>query len=225
LEKYVARSTVKPDIWLVCNDGEPYTYNLGQEVLTRQAQPKELHSMLSNWLHAMPYLERATAIVCLEDDDWINEKFIETQVRLLEKTALAGQRPARYYNLRFKRYRTFRNGDLASMAQTAFRAEVLPLVARCCQRGSVFLDREVWRSWRGSKQLVATDNHVSLKGWHGIGEAHRKMICNQPDPNHDVLRKWLGADAGAYEEWFARKEFSTAPTEPVVSNQGKSPQM
>lgn len=212
LEKYVARSLVKPDQWIVVNDGEPYDYTMGQEVVARDPSQDTLPSICENWLAALPLI-RGDVVVILEDDDWFAPDYVGTMAGYLKDYDLAGLAPAVYYHVPSLRWAGMGNGDHASLACTAFTRAALPQVERCCKVfKSVYIDMYLWAEWgtpmcavQGRKSVLMPNargnglRHVGLKGLpgaKGLGQGHQPAGFH--DPGGVRLQEWLGADADPY---------------------------
>lgn len=205
LEGYVARQTVRPKRWLVCNDGrEEYAYTMGQEVIRRDPAGDTLPSICANYLALLERLQ-GERVLFVEDDDWIAPAFLETMAGLLEGADLVGLVPNFFYHVGNRAYCSMLNGLHSSLASTGCAAAVLPLVREACLKGDIFIDLYLWRRWTGSRLLHTPVHmpepplHVGLKGcWgeRGLGLGHQ--LVEPVDEDWGVLRRWLGRDAEAY---------------------------
>lgn len=205
LETYVRNQTVQPDKWIVCIDKgwRDYKFTMGQELMCRWSEidkPNQ-HSLCLNWRFAMERLAEFDAVIIAEDDDVIFPPYIETMRQALEQAELVGNAPARYINLTYREQKDYGNKDYCSLAQTAFRASVLPLVDEIASRGDPFIDIALWSEWTGSRLIVPNDGlHCGIKGsWldcelqegvEGIGLGH-KYRMGQP-LTRETFNDWLG---------------------------------
>lgn len=200
LEQWVARQTLKPKRWLVINDGtEDYTYTMGQEVVRREPQEGEPHSLNANWLAALKRLKKTEWVFVMEDDDYYHPAYLETVSKRCAEADLVGVSYDLYWNLATRKFRRMYNMIHASLAATAFNSKLYGLVKEAALAGSVFLDMHIWAAWEGSSYLMdnkAPDGkplHVGMKcmpGEPGLGIGH------QPDGSSDYaflkLIEWLG---------------------------------
>lgn len=210
LEQWIKRQSVKPDQWLVVSDNwEKYRFTMGQEVIKRNADNDTLHSMLENWLAAIPKIQNDKIIVS-EDDDWYHPEYIETMSGLLDQTRLAGFSFDLYYKLPLKKYKRCGNPSHASLAATGFTREMIPFIERCKLHKSVYIDCYLWAegtadcsNWRLIPNTAKDKRayHVGMKcmpGGKGLGQGHTEE--GAADFNDDMLRSWIGAaDCRTYQ--------------------------
>jgi hypothetical protein len=218
VEGWIARQTYKePYQWLVVNDGpKPYEYTMGQEVVARKPRRRmktasgkwvDEISVVANWLEAIPKI-RGDKVIVVEDDDWLHPTYLETMDRALDEVDVAGISFDLYFKVQSRKYRRMGNAYHASLAATAFRSSVLPVVERCCrvlcaQNNSVFVDMYLWAEaepMHGLRtrliQNKASDGrayHVGLKqmpGAPGLGGGHSDD--GAPDPQMAMLVEWMG---------------------------------
>jgi hypothetical protein len=131
---------------------------------------------------------------------------------MLERFPLVGEAHARFYHLPRRAWRRAvrPNDGYAALAQTAIRAEVLPVLQQVVENRirarSPYVDKVLWRTWTGPRRLFTDLNdelclHCGLKGLapnhpnrNTHGPANRRMPFN-PDPYEAVLRRWIGDEA------------------------------
>lgn len=208
LEKWIGRQTYSGNIqWIVVNDGsEPYQYHLGQEVLKRQPQNGEIHSLCSNILFALPRI-RGEAVIVAEDDDWLAPNYLEKVVEGLGKADLTGSAPAIYYNLAGPGFRVLENLEHCSLGQSAFHARVIPLLEKIAREGDPMIDQKLWRQWTGSRHIFPNSPpiHVGIKsmpGERGIGKGHSMRGKIGDDRSLRQLSRFIGDDADHYRKIF-----------------------
>lgn len=206
-ERWMNRQTWRGEIqWIVVDDGPENTeVTMGQTVVRPQPRwrPGEI-TLARNLLAAIP-LVRGEKALFIEDDDWYAPGYIERMSVALDAAPLAGEAPARYYNVATRQYKNCGNTGHASLCQTGLRAELLPSLQRICRRGGKFIDLALWREHR-EKYLFHAPYSVGIKGLPGragIGIGHRPKPGWAHDPGLAVLRSWIGGDAAAYEKFHA----------------------
>ncbi len=195
LQDYYQSQTIVPDQWLVV--GEPKKSEKG-------------HSLGLNWLAAIPHIE-GDLIVVMEDDDVFFPSYFKTLVdMLLTGASLVGLQNCVYYQVRHRRFCKLHNMNHSALTTTGFTRELLPTVKRLSKGESVYMDYNLFTSFKG--RIAFTDNlennkplyHVGLKGCPGItgcGSFH-VMADGSIDWGGNKLREWLGKDATRYFDLF-----------------------
>ena len=203
-ERWMERQTYTgPLQWVVVDDVTPATQlTMGQEVVRPVPEWSGSHTLARNFkagLNAAKY----DAVVIIEDDDWYSPGYGQEMVERLERMPLmmlAGERPARYYNVRDRSYRLPGNAAHASLCQTAFRLELVPKILGLIT-DETWIDLRIWSKIPG--ELYESYNVVGIKGMPGrtgIGTGHTQNGI--PDPELKVLREWIGPDdAWGYARW------------------------
>jgi hypothetical protein len=160
------------------------------------------HTLTRN-LRAGLQAARNDAIIIIEDDDWYSPDYVQTVIDRLGTQpvmTLCGECPSRYYNVRTRCYRPLHNQSHASLCQTAFRLEMIPLILGLLREDGPWIDLLIWGALDGV--LYESELCVGIKGMPGragIGMGHHSG--GLPDPNLDVLREWIGDDALEYARW------------------------
>lgn len=195
LERWIgAQDWQSPFRWIVgTRDATGYEFHLNQIVVER-SDTQGLHPLPSNLLACFEALSMGPGdLACvIEDDDFYLPGYLSRIAMLAEGVSLAGESRARYYHVGARRYRQNHNTGHASLAQTAFRADVLPLLRSICLRGAPAVDLALWREWQGSRRLSPTEAHVGIKGGPGaagIGMGHRPTM-GRPDEGGKVFAEW-----------------------------------
>lgn len=201
----MAGQTVQPDQWIVADDGiDPAPLTQEQMHITRRRVHSGGKSLAGNILAAIPHI-KGDVVMIVEDDDYYRPNHIETQLRHLEKSAAAGGTMLNYYNIQSRGWRQIRN-SCSALCNTAFRAELLPALARACERVMAaddcfyHIDRLFWQE-AGNDGLhddVTVIGMKGLPGQAGIGVGHKASGWT-PDRGFAQLRRWVGTDSHHYE--------------------------
>ncbi len=202
-QNWVHHQTYKGSIeWIVVDDCDPPTpMTMGQKVIRppERWSAEKGSSQHDNVLLALGYA-RGKYIFILEDDDYFGPSYLENQIEHLKDHYLVGETPSRYFHVGARVWREFANDDHASLCQTAFRWELIPLLSKICKERH-WLDVTLWhrygRSWGF---LYPGDQVVGIKGMPGRLGVSRSHIVHHghewhEDPNLQQLQQWIGTDA------------------------------
>lgn len=222
LAEYIGRQTFAgPLQWVIVDDGrtpfQPAIHRQNLEVTYhRRHEPGVPGGSLNRNLIVGLRLAKHDKIVVMEDDDWYAPTYLDAYAELLDHHSLVGESRARYYNVRDRAWYLPGNTQHASLAQTAFRRELIPLIDDCCRQGTPFIDLHIWRRPVADKHLF--HNHglcVGIKGMpgrRGLGQGgHQTGSRYTRDPQLKRLRAWIGNDVDRYSE------FGTAGAKSPVS--------
>lgn len=204
LEQYMARQTVQPRQWIVADDGEvPATLTRGQTHLISKREYEGAKSLASNLLRGLE-AAKGDIILIMEHDDWYRADHIKTCVEQLEGADATGSIWQRYYNVQNRHWRVMRNVGSA-LCNTAFRSSLIPAMQKAAEQAfnedKIGLDRLFWDSIDGRTHEINTMVGIKgLPGRTGLGLGH-KPPDNQwtADPDHKVLREWVGDDVSNYQ--------------------------
>ncbi len=208
-ERWVSQQTLQDWRWIVVDDGEPETRcTMGQTVIRARPcwQPGE-NTQARNLLIALTALTASDdKILIFQDDDFYAPGYLGLMSQRLEEAALVGEKETVYYHVGRRGYHVNRNKIHASLCQTGMRREMLPALTAICERGEKFIDLKLFAAGNGrSKLYEQTFSSIGIKGLPGrpgIGIGHRpRGLPWIADPDLKMLSKWIGADAGAYEEF------------------------
>lgn len=207
-ERWLGRQTRQPDEWIVADGGqEPVVCSMGQTHLHEPSMPGA-RNFLGNLARALTHAS-GDLIVALEDDDYYRPTHIEAICGQIHLGILAaGDDLQRYYHAARRCWRTFNNRG-ASLCQTAFTREAIPIfqaaLERCWREQRYGVDAYFWASLPSSSQaLQRTQTVIGMKGLPGqvgLGIGHRAHVDGQwrHDPDGAQLRAWIGEDARIYE--------------------------
>ena len=202
--KWMSSQTVKPDQWLVIDDGKvPLPINLREdlEYIRRTPLKNEGHTLTLNMVKAVPFI-KGDKILIVEDDDWYSPDYIATMSGLLDSYDLVGESYARYYHLPAMKFRRIGNNAHASFCQTGFTSKLLPLFESCLP-GDPYIDARIWSVPGISKYLIVDTEdrrrlHCSIKGLKGrlgIGTGHNSEARYYgPDVGLEYLVRWVGEE-------------------------------
>lgn len=202
--KWIESQTVKPDQWLVIDDGKtplPKYLQEGVEYVRRIPKSNEGHTLTLNMKTALPYI-KGDIILIIEDDDWYGPNYIATMEKYLQTYDLVGEGCARYYYLPDTKYERILNREHASFCQTGFTRKILPIFEKCIA-GNPYIDMRLWRTVTENKYLmIDTEDklklHCSLKGMKGrkgIGTGHSPNFHKyQTDIGLKYLTAWVGKE-------------------------------
>lgn len=207
-QKWVARQTLKPDQWIVIDDGEE-KYDLPNVTYLDYVKRKRLpsdprHTLTLNTLMGFERIPQGDhKIIVVEDDDWYHPEYLEIISILLNKYQLAGQGEAFYYFFPAKQVIQHHNKNHCSWCQTGFQSNILPLIKKVCRENFTALDIRVW-------QLKVTKIIISgypplLVGMKGLPGRTGQTSGWNPTPrwttdNHyEWLDKIIGKDRLEFE--------------------------
>lgn len=210
LERYMARQTVRPDAWIVADDGDvPATLTMGQTHIVRRRDAEGGASLAGNMLAALGRVS-GDVVIMMEHDDWYSADHIETCLRELQGYAATGSIWQRYYNVDQRCWKVMRNIGSA-LCNTAFTAARIPAMRAACEqarvRGQIGVDRLFWESLPDDqKNITDTCTVIGIKGLpgrKGLGLGHKPDLPLRGwtlDSHGAKAREWLGADAARYAE-------------------------
>jgi hypothetical protein len=232
-QNWVIHQTVKPDQWIVVDDGRvPLKPTGTMSYIRREPRPNDpKYTMGLNLAAALP-LVKGDKIVILEDDEYYAPIYVEEMSRLLVQHEVVGIKGARYYHLPSGGYMVMGGGWHASLAETALRSSYLPELNALFENGNfpIILDIVMWRRLRagnpGRSFLFPDSDKLlycgikGLPGRAGIGVGHRSSTYHLIDtPDRATLRQWVPKDyqvyldilsgkltANNYEEYFERHD-------------------
>jgi hypothetical protein len=229
LTKWIKHQTYQEYDWLiVSDDSEGYKFPKKAKVVKREDN-SELQSMCANWKAALDWIkengDKYEKFVVIEDDDYYADNFLYEINRMLDLPAdLVGFNEDAYYYVLHRRAMRLHNKANATLATTAFKRSVLPLMNQIVAKNQWDIDIQLWKEWKGSRKLcnnftglpdgvaakldnkgmVANEQprHVGLKGeWHE-GKTNVSEIGNVISGGYDiqgrVAQHWLGDNAQGY---------------------------
>jgi hypothetical protein len=208
-EYYISLQTVKPNQHIIVDDGHvPTVTSKASYELYIRKQPvhDKAKSLTTNIVCALPHIEY-NKILIIEDDDYYCPEYIERMVvRLSGQWDLVGEAKARYYNVKYRKYKTNNNRKSASFCQTAIRTRAIDaLYVSCLRENSSFIDTRLWD--KNIKKNVFEDfvSVIGIKGMPGrlgIGSGHRPSKNYKDDKDLTKLKQWLPEEAVEFYSQF-----------------------
>lgn len=207
-QHYMRRQTYAgPVTWIIVDDGprpqavERMPDNWLQVVIRRAPywQPGQ-NTQAANLLRGLDAIDVAVPLVIVEDDDWYAPDWLDTVTRELECAELVGECRSKYYNAALRIGRQMNNSNHASLCATALRGAAIRTLRQACERRPDYIDMELWQRHR-SRHLFDGNGVIGIKGLPGrggIGMGHRQTFSGTFDPDHALLRQWIGEDSARY---------------------------
>ena len=206
---WMETQTVRPDQWLVIDDGKvPMEPSAMMDYVRRTPKKNDpKHTLNVNMKAAIPYI-KGDKIIIIEDDEYYAPNYIETMAKKLDEHEVVGLTRAKYYHLPTGGFLQISNTLNASLAQTGFLASFLSdLKDLLREEKSLYLDMRIWRHVMvAHRGYLFNDNEESLytgikglPGRKGIGQGHvPSMYGKSIDTNRAILEKWIPRDYGVY---------------------------
>lgn len=223
-QKYLNQQTYKGVIQWIVIDDQATPLQLGPLMPNVQAEIRKgpivwqegLNTQKVNLTEALKYA-KGKYIFFAEEDDYINPKFIETYVWMLDRFALVGESNSKYFNVAVPGWKQMSNFRHASLSSTGMRIEALPHLEAAIAAQGLYIDIELWGNVRraGLPTLLFSDKQLSvgikgMPGRAGIGVGHTKTKDYLIDPRGDKLAEWIGGDVVNYRPFlstrFTKKE-------------------
>lgn len=216
-ERWIARQTVRPDRWIVVDDGdEAIAPTLGQEHVRRRPTDDPC-TLQENLLVALKRV-REDKVLVIEDDEWYSPRYVEVMSALLDEAQLVGEIKARYYHVRTRRWNQHVHvAAVASLCRTGIRREVLNRLVEAAITAKVaddpYVDMRLWGAWPGAFTPIARTYRleapfalsVAIKGMPGrggLGGGHAADAFPHEDPFGAKLAEWIGEDAVEYARFY-----------------------
>jgi hypothetical protein len=154
LRKWMSVQTVKPDQWIVIDDGKiPIKEHREFEYHRRLPTTNDyLHTLCLNLPIALDKV-RNGKIIIMEDDDWYSPIYIEYMSKLLDCSDLVGFKNLIFYYPSLGMYMKKDSAKQPALAQTAFRGKIIPIIKGICSTatkdhdlcGKGLVDVKLWK--------------------------------------------------------------------------------
>lgn len=184
LSSYLREQSCCEDItWLVIDDVCPATVlpgNMPFRVVRlrppwRWKKGENTQARSLNW--GLGLIENPNAkVLIIEDDEVYLPGHVSNIVEHLDNYDLAGEKTAKYYNVKSGRYKEMNGGRHCALASCGLKGPAISALRKLCVPGSKFIDSRLWKSYEGPKIRLDTSNVFGIKGMPGrpgIGVGHR----------------------------------------------------
>lgn len=205
-ELFMSRQSVRPDRWIVIDDGEtPAECTMGQQVIRLQPGKPPHESFVANMTAGLAAVETDN-VAFWEDDDRYHPAYLLWLRDLLPRYEMVGECPAIYFNREHRLIRGMGNTTHAGLCSTSCRTDIARKALKNNPRGA-FFDLHLWGMASSHKHLLTKDSGgsqmvVGMKGHptgrKGIGVGHRPRGNWTPDPNLERLALLIGPDVELY---------------------------
>jgi hypothetical protein len=206
--------TVKPDQWIVVDDGKiPLTPTYAMQYVRREPRPEDPNNtMVLNMRTALPLIT-GDKVLIIEDDEYYAPGYVAALSSQLDQHEVAGIGMSRYYHLPSGGNFIIGNMHHASLAQTGFRKSFIPRVRKILDMDKSYVDFYIWDQARqmntgGIFTDAANPLYVGMKGLPGragIGRGHDPRIYRFQDPDRKVIRQWAPRDYQVYLDVISGK--------------------
>jgi hypothetical protein len=196
----VSTDVVKSDFregWDIIKVYPKPSWTMGQNT-----QARNVASGIQTLVNSYPK-EEIEAIFIIEDDDYYRPVYLERMMANFEGVDLLGEMKTIYYNVQWRRYITNNNTVHASLFQTAFKYDVIPVLQDCLPHK--FIDCILWAKVKNRHLFYERDLAVGMKGMPGrggIGAGHSKAMNMRDDMNMNYLKMLIGEDYRLYESFY-----------------------
>jgi hypothetical protein len=207
-------------LWIIVDDALPLTTNIVQpefkenwEIIKVYPRPvwngentqgRNIKAGIDALMTSEHYAE-IKSIFIIEDDDYYKENYLTEMTKRLGLYYLIGETNTIYYNVHWRQHCDNNNRQHASLFQTAFTKELLPLFINCLN--NKFIDFVFWNKASNKLLFQAGTLAVGIKGMPGrggIGAGHKRTMAFLQDPNLTYLKNLIGNDdAMEYERYYS----------------------
>lgn len=153
-KKWMKQQTVRPNQWLVIDDGKEPIKATGEFEYHRRVPTANdyTHTLCLNLLMALRFVKN-DKIIIMEDDDWYHPTYIDYMSKLVEKADLVGLGNLAFYYPKIYSYLEKRTVKQPAFSQTAFREPIIPILEEICARapqeynlcGKGLIDEYLWK--------------------------------------------------------------------------------
>jgi hypothetical protein len=190
--------------WVIVDDGFEETkidYSGEIEIQYKRLPPLKNNTQGRNLLHAMESMDLEDKVVIIEDDDYYGPNWLKTISEKLDTFDLAGEGHSIYWNVSHRRFTECKNTGHASLCSTGLTRSAIPFFIQLCKSNKTAIDMNMWRQFRGSKEVFSSRHVIGIKGLpgrKGLGAGHTEKFLRVADPDGKNLFHWIGNDAETY---------------------------
>jgi len=224
-KKWLANQTVPATQWIIVDDGKTSLQEQGvsfpsyAEYVRREPRSDDpKHTLGRNIKEAMPRIV-GSKILIIEDDEYYAPTYIEEMCNRLNNHGIVGIGKSRYYNIPNASYMRDNNMWHASLAQTAFRRDIFDS-CRYLFDDEIYIDVRIWETenysrfrFDGKERVTDRGSGIifddgddrpiycgikGLPGRPGMGIGHQHSAGFYPDPERQMLKKWIPDNYDAY---------------------------
>jgi len=217
-QKFMKRQTYNGDVlWIIVDDCYPRSTDIVQPDFKEKwqivkaypsppwrvgqnTQGRNIEAGLDE-LKKYPDIE---TIFIIEDDDYYRPIYLERMMSNWSACKILGETKTIYYNPITRRYAVNPNTGYASLFQTAFSRELIPLLKAV--KGNRFIDGALWKVATDKKLFHENDLAIGIKGLPGragIGAGHSNSYYGMiPDIEMKFLKSKIGDDADIYKDFY-----------------------
>lgn len=224
-EYMMQQQTYKGPIdWLIVDDSYPETLmSIPKESNIKQRYFRgpipwtpAINTQRPNMMKSLENINpETTAIFVIEDDDYFSPDYIETFLFLLNRFDCVGEANNKYYAIKSRSYKEWKNLGHASLCSTGLRYSSYQILYDAVNSGELFMDMAFWRKAfeRNTESVLFIGLNVGvgikqMPGRHGIGAGHdpegQGFI---KDPSFAMLRRWIPLE----EDFNYYKAMGTRP--------------
>jgi glycosyltransferase involved in cell wall biosynthesis len=206
-------------LWIIVDDGIPVTTNEIKEEFRSGWTIVKIHPVPAwrggentqgrniaagiNFLKDNFTSKEIQAIFIIEDDDYYKIDYLDRMVLHLPFGDIIGETKTIYYNVQWRRFCNNNNLAHASLFQTAFKWNVIPIFERTYSER--FIDCVLWRNTVNKHLFFENYLGIGMKGMpgrQGIGAGHTHMKNMLTDTSMTYLSGLIGNDYKMYEHFY-----------------------
>jgi hypothetical protein len=195
-KKYINYQTVRPDLWIIVDDGVREADLSGIEVpymyIRRDPTLKDrVHTLKENMLLALEHVNDQDMVYIFEDDDYYSPYYIDTMLCYFNHDLIGLACPL-VYHIGINKYYASLAESTTSFARTAFKGKIKDRLIAICNSKDYIIDSELWRPDSDKSLIVLREIlHVSIKGMPGrlgITAEHNPEYKNYTEDGNYVLK-------------------------------------
>lgn len=208
-EEWMKKQTIQYHEWVVIDDcvRTSTKCTLGQNYIVADKQWKEGYNTQRENMNQALKEVTGDVLFLIEDDDYYAPEYLETMVKLLETSEIAGLSNSKYYHLGAG-HRFMYNYEHSSLCTTAIRKSQLKRLYRAVNSGHFYFDIQMWKSCKedGVSMALLANTKLSIgikgmKGRTGLSRGHQVDGYTE-DSELKVFKDWLGKDWEHYKPFL-----------------------
>jgi hypothetical protein len=217
-QSFMKRQTYKGEVtWIIVDDCWPTTTdivdkNFRENWTIKKIYPKPIwepgkNSQGRNIAAAINEIKRqkdVKAIFIIEDDDCYGPTYLEEMMLRLKGFHAIGETNSIYYNVLSRTYFQHPNTAHASLFETAFTVDVIPVLEKFYQ--TQYIDVHFWSNVKNKSLFRINNLAIGIKGMPGragIGGGHTTLSRKPQDESMNHLKSLIGEDYKLYERYYS----------------------